>query len=351
MYKYPKWIVFQVTETCNLKCKMCYEWGENGFYHQKKNLNTLDIKIIQEVIKQSKEYQPYFELFGGEPLLYSHLEEVLKEIHMANCKVDIPTNGTLLEEKADLLVKYPPRRIWVSIDGPEKFNDSQRGKSVFQKASKGIEKLHAEKIKNGSHYPEIGVTMVVTPDNYTSIEELFIKELNAEFFDWFSIEFELYITQDVYDTYAKFMKDKFDVHKELSAKGLIRKCDIFKDIDLDILMRQIRNVKEYALKNDIKVIGYPKIIEKENLQHFYSAEWNLMKEKKNRCTLPWIYVEISANGDVTPCHTFYDYSIGNVYEKSLYDIWNGDRAAYFRKEIREGMLPICIACSRYYSDI
>ena len=30
--KHPNWVVLQITERCNLRCKMCYEWGENGAY-------------------------------------------------------------------------------------------------------------------------------------------------------------------------------------------------------------------------------------------------------------------------------------------------------------------------------
>lgn len=33
---FPKWVVLQVIEKCNLRCKMCYEWGEYGSYLKKK---------------------------------------------------------------------------------------------------------------------------------------------------------------------------------------------------------------------------------------------------------------------------------------------------------------------------
>ena len=166
MYEYPKWIVFQLLERCNLKCKMCYEWGENGSYFEKQNLNELDISVVKRVINECSMKNSYFELFGGEPLLYSHFEDVLYEVNKVNATIDIPTNGTLLNQHSDVLIKFPPKRIWVSIDGPEQYNDTQRGKGVFQKAINGIKNVHEKKLKKGSLYPEIGVTMVVTPDNY-----------------------------------------------------------------------------------------------------------------------------------------------------------------------------------------
>lgn len=33
---YPRWIVMQLLEECNLRCKMCYEWGLEGPYKSKK---------------------------------------------------------------------------------------------------------------------------------------------------------------------------------------------------------------------------------------------------------------------------------------------------------------------------
>lgn len=351
MHKYPRWIVFQLLEACNLRCKMCYEWGENGSYFEKENLKQLDIEIVKNVIRECSVVEPYFELFGGEPLLYPHLEEVLCEINKINGKVDIPTNGTLLGKYAQLLVKYPPRRIWISIDGTQEYNDAQRGKGVFQRAVKGIDALHREKLKQGSHYPEIGVTMVVTPDNYLSVEQLFVHELDPSMFDWYSVEFQLYITDNMYTRYNRLLKDEFNLPDSIYAKGLIRDPEMFQSIDIDRLMVQIERVKKHCAENNINLIGYPKVIEKDNLRSFYTAQWDDMKEKKARCSLPWAYVEISASGDVSPCHTFYDYSIGNINDNTMYEIWNGDRLKEYRKVIRKGMLPICVACSRYYSDI
>lgn len=35
----PKWVILQLLEHCNLRCRMCYEWGENGPYREKKSLS------------------------------------------------------------------------------------------------------------------------------------------------------------------------------------------------------------------------------------------------------------------------------------------------------------------------
>ncbi len=350
IYEYPRWIVFQLLEKCNLRCKMCYEWGESGSYLDKNDLKELDIDIVKKVIYESAPYNPFFELFGGEPLLYRNIEDILMTVNKVNGKISIPTNGTLVEQYAESIIKYSVNKIWISIDGPESYNDAQRGKGVFKRAVRGIETLYRIKKEKGTMFPEIGITMVVTPNNYKTIEELFINQLNPDMLDWISIEFQLYITEERYSSYCKFAKDNLGVINPLSAKGYLREVTEFQSIDIDELIRQINIVKDYCTNHMIKLIGYPKYIEKDNLLYFYTGQWDKMKEKKKRCSLPWVYAEISASGNVTPCHTFYDYSLGNIYNQSLKEIWNSEKIREFRKCV-QNLMPVCIACSRYYSDL
>ena len=39
----PSWIVFQLLERCNLRCSMCYEWGDAGAYTERQALAELDV--------------------------------------------------------------------------------------------------------------------------------------------------------------------------------------------------------------------------------------------------------------------------------------------------------------------
>lgn len=346
----PRWIVFQLLEKCNLQCKMCYEWGENGSYYNKKNYQ-LDIDVIKKVIKDTHLSKPYFELFGGEPLLYSRIDEVFSLIQQYGCKADMPTNGTLLEDHVEMLVEYEARRIWISIDGPEEVNDIQRGKGVYKSAINGLHKLHEEKKRRGKKFPMIGVSMIVTPLNYRYIEQFFIKDLNCSMLDWISIEFQLYTTKKDTENYAQILKYIFNVNYTGCADGLVRDIRDFKEIDINEVIRQVTNVKDYCRKNGIGVIGYPKTMEYENLKNFYTASWNEMKDKRSKCSFPWVYAEIAANGDVTPCHAFYDYTVGNVNYESIIDIWNGKKFEEYRKYTRKNVLPICTACSRYFTDL
>lgn len=349
-FKYPKWVVIQLLDKCNLRCKMCYEWGQEGSYHGKKELAQLDFQIVKKLITDCSPGQPYLGLFGGEPLMYPWVDQVLATAKEYELSVDIPTNGTLLEELAEMLVETKPRRLWISLDGPEAINDAQRGKGVYQRVVNGIERLFEVRQMKGSSLPKIGVTIIVTPLNYLYIEKLFLECLDLSKLDHLSIEFQLYATKKQCQDYASVLKEEFGINEAPGAKGIYWDHREFSAIDVNELIRQIQQVKQRCLENNIYFITYPKTIEAENIRNFYNADWSKMKDRRSRCSFPWIYTEVTARGDVSPCHTFYDLTFGNLYEKGILDIWNGPRYEKYREYMRKNIFPICTACSRYYCD-
>ncbi|MBD3426547.1 MAG: radical SAM protein [Candidatus Omnitrophica bacterium] len=62
-----------------------------------------------------------------------------------------------------------------------------------------------------------------------------------------------------------------------------------------------------------------------------------LNNKKNlsKCSMPYQRMFIRNNGDVSPCCSTYGFQlpVGNVYESSIYEIWNGKRLSTLRKRI------------------
>ena len=346
---YPRWIVLQLLEECNLRCKMCYEWGLEGPYKNKKTLAQLDPEVIKKMIVECAPGKPYYDFFGGEPLLYPWMSEILAMINYYGSAADFPTNGTLLEENAEMLVENPPNKIWMSLDGPEVINDQQRGKGVFKKVIKGIERLYELRESKGKKFPKMGVSFIITPLNYRYMEEFFFKHIDLSMLDHISMEVQLYATEEQYSQYKEVLRDEFDVHEAPYARGMVwGDTSQFSQIDIPELTRQLNIVKNYCLKNQISVITYPKTIDEDNLRHYFSGNFQHMADKRNRCSLPWVYAEITARGDVSPCHAFYDLTFGNVNTENLLDIWSSRKYKDYRAYMKKNMLPICTACSRYY---
>jgi radical SAM protein with 4Fe4S-binding SPASM domain len=345
----PSWIVLQLLERCNLRCRMCYEWGETGAYHDRKELVELDPDVAARAINECLSERPYFEFFGGEPLLYSGIWDLISQIRGAQCDLSFPTNGTLLEACADRLVATQPNLLWVSVDGPQETNDRQRGHGVFKRTIRGIEKLSSVRRAKGSRFPEIGLIYVVTPLSYSHIEEFFLQSADLSLISHISIELQSYLTESEYSHYAQLLKDRFGVSSTSCAKAYVRDPSMFAHMDFASIAAQMTNVKNMCATRGIRFFSQPRTLQAENIRNYLTANWDGMIDKRKRCGIPWAYAEISARGDVTTCHTFYDLPIGNIYENTLSEIWRGQKLKDVRAFLREGLFPNCTACCMYHS--
>lgn len=349
--KLPIWVTLQLTDACNLRCKMCYEWGENGSYHGRK-LSRLDKDVAFRVIDECLPVKPYFALFGGEPMMYPWFEDIVGRIRHGGSRVDVPTNGTFLKRKAESLVETPPNRLWVSLDGPEEINDAQRGENVYKKVQEGVETLFELRETKGLKEPKIGYTFIVTPHTHLYIQGFFEKCLNLDMVDHISIEFQTFATEQEHEKHLRLFKRLFGVQETPCAAGMIDDVRKFEMMDYSAIESQISWVQKECIKRDIYFVCYPKTIAHDNYKAYFNKQYQNLIDKRDNCFFPWIYMEVASNGDVTPCHTFYDVPLGNVNNSSVPEIWNGSVMKNFRRQLRNegGLFPICGSCARYYAD-
>src|SRR3989304_1006811 len=131
-----------VTDNCNLRCKHCYHfYGKNDF-----RVKELDSSVWEKRFNELHRHGVRSILaVGGEPSLRP---DVLKLADSIFPYVFVITNG---------MVKIPEKfnhRLFVSLDGVEKTNDTIRGAGVFSRV-----------IKNYSGDDRVIVNMRVTRDN------------------------------------------------------------------------------------------------------------------------------------------------------------------------------------------
>ncbi|MDP3135849.1 MAG: radical SAM protein [Burkholderiaceae bacterium] len=344
----PAWVVIQLLEECNLRCRMCYEWGEAGSYHALDKLAQLDLELVLRTVRECLPHRPSFEFFGGEPMLYPGIWEVIRAIREGGCELAFPTNGTLLEAHAARLVEQGPTRLWVSLDGPAEINDRQRGRGVFKRVMRGLQALEAAKRTAGSRYPELGITYVVTPSNADHVADFFLRGIDLSLLSCVSIELQSYATREQAQAYGQALSTHFGVASTPCANGYVRDPAIFSGIDMEALTAQLVEVSAACAQRGILFHSQPQTLEVENIRNYFSARWQAMIDRRSRCAIPWITAEISARGEVTTCHTFNDLPVGNIHEHSLLDIWRGERLKQLRGYLREQLFPICTACCRYW---
>lgn len=345
----PRWIVIQVTEYCNLRCKMCYEWGQSGCYGEFNGLAQLPFEVIADIVNEFRDVKPRYDLFGGEPFLHPDIKKIISAIKYSGSSLAIPTNGTLLYKYYKDIVDCSVDDIWISIDGFEEINDAQRGKGSYKKAFNGLKLLHDYRQKMGKKLPRIGISSVITPDNYKSIYD-FYKSIDIDVIDQVSLEYETYITAKQKEEYIGLLEKQYGIYDHKYIDGHVRDSAFFNQIDCKILAEDMRKIKEYLKGKGKFVNTYPQNTSEENSCKYFNAKWFEMSGVKKRCPFPYIEMEISARGDVTPCHTMYDLVLGNIYKENIKDIWNSEKYKKCRTMISNKLLPICPTCCLFYNE-
>ncbi|WP_300383332.1 radical SAM protein [Clostridium sp.] len=113
-----KKIYIETTNICNLSCNFCPKTKRKQGFMTKK-----DFEII---INKIKDYTNYIYLhLMGEPFLNNNLEDFLIIAKEANIKVNITSNGTLINNVKEVLLQdYHPRQINLSLHSFEANNSN-----------------------------------------------------------------------------------------------------------------------------------------------------------------------------------------------------------------------------------
>jgi len=88
----------EITNICNLNCSFC-----PGTKRTPGKMTAEQFSVIAEKIRPYTDFV-YLHLMG-EPLLHSELEQILHSAQLQNLRVIVTTNGTLLQEKGDILLQ------------------------------------------------------------------------------------------------------------------------------------------------------------------------------------------------------------------------------------------------------
>lgn len=90
---------FQVTSRCNLKCKFCCGADKN-------KIDVTFDEICNAVDKLASIGTDRIVITGGEPLIRTDIDEIIKYIHKKGINVYLSTNGCYIEEHIDIVNKY-----------------------------------------------------------------------------------------------------------------------------------------------------------------------------------------------------------------------------------------------------
>lgn len=338
----PESITLFLTQKCNLRCKMCGQWGESGVTKHKSPGDVqaeLDFDVLQNFIDQISYFQPSITLFGGEPLLYPKCLELIKYIKTKKMHVLMITNAAMIKERAIEIVQSGLDELNVSLDGPNDLHDLIRGMpGLFKNITEGLKEIKAYKKTKGLNFPLINLQCTITKYNYLELEKMLevAQEIGADSLTYHNLIFlnqELIEKQKIYDQQLNCSSDNW--------QGFVFDSEIDPD-KLYVKMQSILN-KKYAFSVDF----YPNLSQK-GLKSYYNNPNYLPDEYPKRCLSPWVCAYVFPDGEIRPCLNS-SYSFGNIKEHKFKNIWNSEKAVQYRQSLKQNKIfAACIRCTELY---
>lgn len=345
----PEEFGLQLTNRCNLRCKHCFQWNETGFFH---NLNSttqqedMDLAVAEKLFRETRSVKSNVYLWGGEPLCYSKWEELCELLAEDPRWTVLCTNGILVEQKIDSLVKISESlAVMMSLEGFEAENDAIRGTGTFKKVMHNIDLLMDLK-RRGIFKGEVSVNCVISEamaDKLFDFMEFFeAKGVNTVYFcyPWYIPETTA-VKMDQY--FQERFAGLFKLDSDTPASWHSYSHRLNPDV-LPVLKEQIAKINSRVWKIRIR---FQPALELDQIDGFISNS-EIPAQGRKACLAMSTRLNLMASGEVTICKLFPEFIVGDLRNQDLNEIWHGEAFTTFRESLGCGLMPVCSKCVLLY---
>lgn len=297
----PFQVVWNVTNSCNLRCKHCYANAGSGANH---DLPTADAKRIIDRIAEWGVVVLAFS--GGEPLVRRDILELARHASSSGLYTAIATNGVLLsKEKCRELRSAGVEYLQISLDGARaSTHDAFRGvDGMFTRTVEGIRNA----VEAGFF---VNIATTVTRYNLEEVPEMIdlCEDLGV---DWFMMY-----------NFVPTGRGRFIEENDLSPQ---EREDLLRS-----LWGRMKTSKISLLSTAPQFARVALEIEGASCSvvptHFSNTELpgrlSSLAEFIGGCGAGRFYIALEPNGDITPC-VFLPKKVGNILCDSLERLWVG----------------------------
>ena len=276
-----------------------------GLVSHKQGLLALD--NYRRIIAQIAPYAHTVQLFWqGEPLLNDALPEMVKIAREAGLYTIVSTNAQRLDQPmAEALVQAGLNRIIVSMDGwtQQTYEQYRQGGDV-EKVKQAVRYLSQARDLSPFTFHLSPFTFHRSP--LIELQCLYLRTNEAE---WSILRQE---------------------YRRLGADRLTMKtAQLYNYEQGSPLMPMDARYARYKWNGKLQ-------------------RYELKRKMRKRCLRLWSGCVIDVQGDVLPCCYDKDkhFVLGNIYRQDLRDIWSGDKAAAFRRQLLSARerVPMCCNC-------
>ena len=307
--KCPEKIYLDITEDCNLHCRMCRdEVLMDG--------KTMPMALFKCLVDETSPYCKSYSLFiWGEPLILSDFRERVQYVHTKkrpNCDIEISTNGMLLTEDMIQFLRRYEVRVIVSFDGAQKATfEKIRAGANFERVCKNARKLNEA-------YED--TTLDITPATYTSVQ------------------------RDNQDELSQIAKKVSSLGFRRIGFGLVTGPDKFAPRFDEQLCRNLEDAYSVAEREEMFLEMYPTKVGEYIYwgDHYVPADNFVIRD---RCDAPLRSAVVRYDGEVCLCCNF-GATVENMTDKNFLDIWQGRQYDELREMVNnpDTMPDACRHC-------
>ncbi len=302
----------EICSYCNLKCSHCPRTILN---YDSKN-RFMDFAVFKNIINSVSKNGVNLHIQGlGEPTMHPQFLDFIEYSSFCpNISNIAITSNCLYKNSNDYNLYFDKglTQLVISLDSlhQDKVNILRAGTN----AGKLLDNISAISAK---HSHKLAINTIINRINYHELDNIAAFLINNNIRRW-SIEHELIVSNDASSTKHNYLN--FDSNNKQSLNLAELK-------DLSVII----NAK-YSKYFDLTT-------------NFYTHP-----TKKNRCTMPWDILHISARGYIVPCCMYFIDSymnFGSITDIDINEIWLNDHFQHFRNTMYNSKPCICTKCPLY----
>lgn len=346
----PEEVSFKLTNRCDLRCGHCYQWNEQGYHHGLAG-GDLDLAVIEKVLAATCNLKSIVYLWGGEPLVYRQWDKLVDLLERDRRWTSICTNGTMIERRLESLLRISERlELVVAVDGFEEEHNALRGQGVFARMMRGLRALIEAK-RAGRYHGEITVNCVFQDSMVGKLHDL------VEMLDGIGVE-------TIYLSFPWHLSDatsaRMDAHvaehfpwlelprgRQTSWHSYKFKLEPGR---LNILRDDLARIDAGIAADRWRVkLRYNPQLAPGELADFLAGS-DRPAQGKTHCVVHRTRMDIFPGGDVVSCKFFPEFTVGNLTNADVADVWHGALYNQVRETVaRCGLMPVCAKCNLLYT--
>lgn len=348
----PHDIGLKLTNRCNLRCTHCFQWDIGGYHHaldkiELKKEGDLSIDIIKEILQKTKDVKASLYLWGGEPTLYAHWDELVDLLVEDPRETVMCTNGVAIQGQIESFLKISENlTVLFSIEGSEEIHNNLRGKGTYTKIMGNLNRL-LDLQRSGAYKGNVSVEAVISDGLIPQLYD-FCEHYEAMGIDSLFLNFPWYIPEAVANDMDEYFESKYGWMQTNKGKGNSWHSFDFRISNsmVDELKAQVQRILDR--KWNIRIRFHPDL-NGEELNAFIDGDAR-PAQGKTRCLGISSRIDLLPNGTVTPCKKFPEFKVGNMKGKTLEEVWNGEDYRKFREAHNNELMSICSKCETLYAN-